>query len=169
VKAAQLTGAGHKEPQRGYALGRAAQLASDLRTPANQAGAYAVQVGRQILEPDQIIAAETEAEKYAARLKAASGKTSSSGGQADELKNPATITKQQWKTTFARVHPLFAQGGVIQMRKSIFLQLCGEPQRTQTVGNTVFWYYECKDGEIQLELDNGNLAGRIAAGRANDY
>jgi outer membrane protein assembly factor BamE (lipoprotein component of BamABCDE complex) len=55
------------------------------------------------------------------------------------------------------------------MQKDEFLKLCGEPSKTQTVGNKTSWYYTCKDGEIQLELDKGNLLGGIVAGQVNDY
>lgn len=159
-----------KDAQRAYVLGRALQLASEQGSPAFQWGGQAVQKARQHLEPDQLIPAETEAEKEAERLRGASGVKAGETGPTIDLKNPGTITKQQWKTALGRIQQMFAVSGQIQMSKSDFIRICGEPQKTQTVGDSVFWYYQCKDGDIQLELDNGNLLGAgIVTGHANDY
>lgn len=158
-----------KNPQRAYVLGRALQLASERGSDAYQWGGQSVAKARQHLEPEQLIAAETEAEKEAERLKAASGVKAGAGKPSVDLKNPGAISKEQWKTALGRINPVFAQGGVIQMRKDNFIEIFGEPQKTQTVGDSVYWYYQCSDGFIQLTLDKGNLLGGILAGKANDY
>jgi hypothetical protein len=85
------------------------------------------------------------------------------------LKNSTAITKKEWKEAFAKSYPVFSKTGSVIMQKDEFLKLCGEPSKTQTVGNKTSWYYTCKDGEIQLELDKGNLLGGIVAGQVNDY
>jgi TPR repeat protein len=55
-----------KNPQRAYALGRGMQLASQEGSATYQWGAAIVQKAGQRLDSDQLIAAETEAEKVRA-------------------------------------------------------------------------------------------------------
>jgi hypothetical protein len=131
-------------------------------------GAGVVDRARQGLELDQLMAAEAEAEKVRLHLVTANGK---SGVQTSEtnLKHSTAITKREWKDAFGKAYPVFAQTGAVRMQKADFLELCGEPSKTQTVGNKVFWYYSCKDGEMQLDLDKGNLLGGIVAGHVNEY
>jgi TPR repeat protein len=154
---------------RAYALGRALQLVSQPGRRANQWGAEVLRKARQGLEPDQLIAAESEAEKEAKKIEAASGPKSAPVDVPRDLTDPAKLTKDQWKKRFGQLHPMFAQAGVVQLSKAEFTKICGEPNRTQTVGDSVFWYYQCKDGIIQFELDKGNLLARIVAGKVNDF
>jgi len=158
-----------KNPGRAYVLGRALQLASEQGSTTYGWGAESVRKARQHLETDQLVAAETEAEKEAARLKSVSTANVRPLLPPTDLRNAAAITKQEWKKRFGQLHPIFAQAGAIQMRKDDFVKLCGEPQKTQTIGDKVFWYYKCKDGLIQLDLVKGNLLGGIVAGQVNDY
>ena len=46
----------------------------------------------------------------------------------------------------------------------------GKPNRTQTVGDQAYWYYQCTDGTIQLVMNvlNLQMAGLIQAD-VNDY
>ena len=41
--------------------------------------------------------------------------------------------------------------------------------QTQTIGDDAFWYYECSDEMIQLELYAPNLAVGMMQGKVNDY
>lgn len=50
-----------------------------------------------------------------------------------------------------------------------FQQIMGKPNRSQTVGDYVFWYYECSDGTIRLEADASVLqSGTIQAQVSDD-
>lgn len=57
-----------KNPKRAYALGRALRLVSDPGSRAGEWGKYVTQKASKSLEPDDILAAETEGEKEAAKL-----------------------------------------------------------------------------------------------------
>jgi TPR repeat protein len=161
---------GHpRDLPRAYALGRALQLVSQPRSRASQWGAEVLRKARQGLEPDQMIAAESEGEREAKKIQAASGLESASADIPRDLTDSAKLTKDQWKKRFGQLHPVFAQVGVVQLSKAEFTKICGEPNRTQTVGDTVFWYYQCKDGTIQFELHKGNLLAGIVAGKVNDF
>lgn len=51
-----------------------------------------------------------------------------------------------------------------------FVSAMGEPDRTQTMGDNVFWYYDCRDGVIQVVLESSWLdQGIVSAERMNDY
>ena len=78
-------------------------------------------------------------------------------------------SKLEWKSQLAEKHQIFGLAGIIQMPKADFVQLMGEPDKTQLIGGRAYWYYTCKDGTVQLDLDAGNLMVGVVAGRANDY
>lgn len=80
------------------------------------------------------------------------------------------VSKEEWKAKLSQNNQMFGvTGGVLQMKKADFVKLMGSPDKTQTEGDQVYWYYECKDGEIQLVLAASALSGGVLAGRANDY
>ena len=61
------------------------------------------------------------------------------------------ITKEEWKKTYTGLE-LWVEGfgkaiEVGQMEKAL-----GKPVRTQTIGDTGYWYYKCKDGDIQMSF-----------------
>jgi len=127
-------------------------------------GAEVMGKTRESLEVDQLIAAETDAEKEAQRLQPIIASP-----PATDLRDPTRLRKDQWKSAFGKLHPIFAQAGVVQMKKVEFVEICGDPVKTQSVGDTAFWYYQCKDGTIQFELDKGNLLAGMVAGKVNDF
>jgi ankyrin repeat protein len=80
------------------------------------------------------------------------------------------LTKADWKAKVAAKVPAYrASGSTIQVYQKNFVKWFGEPTKTQTVGNRVYWYYDCSDGTIQLDLDGGNMQAGILAGQVNDY
>ncbi len=79
------------------------------------------------------------------------------------------LTKAEWKTLLAKRIPAFAVAGAIMVRQADFVRWFGNPMRTQTVGDRAYWYYQCTDGTIQLDLDAGNLHVGDVVGRVNDY
>ncbi len=158
-----------KNPQRAYAIARAVVSRPESSDANRQRAEKTVAKARRKLEPDQMLAAEEEVAKESARLQSASGAKATAEKLGIDLKNTAAITKAQWKAELGRINPLFAISGEIQMGKNAFIKLCGEPKKTQTVGDTTYWYYECKDGVIQLSLDKVNLLTGIVTGQANDY
>jgi len=80
------------------------------------------------------------------------------------------LTKAEWKAKLARkVSTYAATGKVIQIYEKDFVRSFGTPIRTQTIGNSTYWYYKCKDGTIQLVLHAGNLAAGVMQGDVNDF
>lgn len=69
--------------------------------------------------------------------------TGCSGGHA--------TTKDQWKAQVEKGFP-----GFLQMSeypdKSEFTAAMGRPDKTQSLGGDVHWYYRCSDGMVQLKL-----------------
>ena len=50
--------------------------------------------------------------------------------------------------------------------KSIF----GDPSKTQSREGVTYWYYECSDGTIQIELIDPNVSGgRMLIKEVNEY
>lgn len=60
-------------------------------------------------------------------------------------------TKDQWKS---RVEANFP--GFLKMSeypdKAKFTAAMGRPDKTQSLGGDVYWYYRCSDGMVQLKL-----------------
>jgi len=79
------------------------------------------------------------------------------------------LTKAEWKEKLAKRVPAYAAAGAILVPQTDFVRWFGNPVKTQTVGDRAFWYYQCTDGTIQLDLDGGNLHAGTVAGRVNDY
>jgi len=82
---------------------------------------------------------------------------------------PLRETKEGWKAKLGAKHQLFNISGAIQMPKIDFLQSMGEPDKTQTIEGQTFWYYECRDGLIQLNLNESGLKAGIVQGNVNDF
>jgi hypothetical protein len=83
-----------KDPERAYALGRGLQLASQEGSTAFAWGTQILNNARQRLDPDQLITAENEAETISRQLSSPKIRTAS---PTVDLKNHATMTKDQWK------------------------------------------------------------------------
>ena len=80
------------------------------------------------------------------------------------------LSKAQWKVKLAdKYGALVDMGTIAGWDKAGFQQLMGAPSKTQTVEGTAFWYFECSDGTIQLELNSGALAAGLMQGKINDY
>lgn len=87
--------------------------------------------------------------------------TGCSGGHA--------TTKDQWKAQVEKSFP-----GFLQMSeypdKAKFADAMGKPDKTQSVGGDLYWYYRCSDGMIQLKL--AVVPGRenvLVLSAINDY
>jgi len=82
---------------------------------------------------------------------------------------PALLTKVQWKDKMARNFRWYPGTPVIGAANQ-FQQVMGKPDRTQTVGDEAYWYYQCSDGTIQLVMNVLNLqvAGFLQAD-VNDF
>lgn len=80
------------------------------------------------------------------------------------------LTKSQWRDKLSAHYGQLVQLNVIpNWRPGEFKKLMGDPDRTQTVGDNAFWYYDCSDGTIQLALNAPDLAYGIMQGHINDY
>jgi hypothetical protein len=81
-----------------------------------------------------------------------------------------SITKAEWRNKLERRYGQYARLNIAyQWKADDFKQFMGNPSSTQNVGDEAFWYYDCSDGQIQLVMDQGNLAIGIMAGKINDY
>jgi hypothetical protein len=85
-----------------------------------------------------------------------------------EVIDSRTTDKETWKAVLAKLAPAWAAGGPLVVQKNIFLKKFGKPTRNETEEDTVFWYYECTDGAIQLELNSKLLAFGLVSGHVND-
>lgn len=89
------------------------------------------------------------------------------GGQSFTAKKP---TKAQWRAKFGSHFGQIAQMGIVDnLKPAQFKAVMGEPKSTQTIGDQAYWYYECSDGMIQLELYAPNLAVGMMQGKVNDF
>jgi hypothetical protein len=81
---------------------------------------------------------------------------------------PNRISKQEWRQ---KVRPYWNPGGGMKVTSiADFKALVGEPSQTQTVEGHAYWYYECSDGTIQVELVDPNLSqGRMLITAINDF
>lgn len=80
-------------------------------------------------------------------------------------------TKQEWKAKLGQSNGLFRQtGSKLVMQKAQFIQLMGQPDKTQTIGDSTYLYYDCSDGTIQVDVNTSayNMAG-LVSGDVNDY
>ena len=80
-----------------------------------------------------------------------------------------SITKDQWKDKVEKSFP-----GFLLMSeypdKTKFTAALGKPDRTQSVGGDVYWYYRCSDGMVQMKL--AVVPGRekiLVLSAINDY
>jgi hypothetical protein len=96
------------------------------------------------------------------------------------LPSQARPSKEQWRNRLRESHLDFRiglhgspanytdYGGTCNT--SDFVARMGRPDRTQTVGEQAFWYYDCKDGVIQMSLSAYELdQGIVIANHINDY
>ena len=81
-----------------------------------------------------------------------------------------SITKAEWRKKLESRYGQYAHLNIVyQWKADDFKRFMGNPSSTQNVGDEAFWYYACSDGQIQLVMDQGNLAIGIMAGKINDY
>jgi hypothetical protein len=80
------------------------------------------------------------------------------------------ITKTEWRAKLRRHFGKYAEIGVLAgFNADNFKKLMGEPSKTQSVGQSAYWYYDCSDGTIQLELNSGALVAGLMQGKINDF
>lgn len=95
------------------------------------------------------------------------GLRSGCGGGSPTTQSP---TKAEWRAKLAANYGQVAQLGIINnLQPAQFKSVMGEPRKTQTIGEQAYWYYQCSDGTIQLELYAPNLAFGVMQGKINDY
>jgi TPR repeat protein len=156
-----------KDYVQAYIMGRALQELSEPRTQMGQWAKEDADKARTHLTPEELLSSEDKVAAEEARLKSLS----------NFLPPPpqltikaAGLTKDQWRAEVGKVQPLFAATGVLKMARNDFESLCGVPDKTETVGNDVYWYYSCSDGVLQLIMDKNVLnSGTIIITRVNDY
>jgi len=59
---------------------------------------------------------------------------------------------------------------VVQESREKFIDVMGAPDRSQTIGEYTYWYYRCRDGEIQMVMMTMLLdSGKITTDSINEY
>jgi len=80
------------------------------------------------------------------------------------------LTKSQWRDKLTAHYGQPARMNIIpNWQPNEFKKIMGDPDRTQTIGDHAYWYYDCSDGTIQLSLNAPDLAFGIMQGHVNDY
>jgi hypothetical protein len=92
------------------------------------------------------------------------------GDTAATAEQARSITKAEWRKKLESRYGQYARLNIAyRWNANDFKQFMGNPSSTQNVGDEAYWYYDCADGQIQLVMDQGNLAIGIMAGKINDY
>lgn len=60
-------------------------------------------------------------------------------------------------------------GDIMGWPVSSFVNVMGQPDKVQRLGDTTYWYYGCTDGQIQLSLDTTILSSGMMHGQLNSY
>ena len=83
----------------------------------------------------------------------------------------AKLTKEQWKAKLGEGSSVFRQTGTtVQISRDDLIKRFGKPSKTETSGGSTFWYYDCKDGKIQLDVNSGALTTQgMLIGSVNDF
>ncbi len=96
-------------------------------------------------------------------------------GRTGRILRPAgRMTKEQWFEKLTETGLSFEIGYRSQgtgSPRDEFIKIMGGPDRTQSVGDHVYWYYKCSDGQVQLVLYKGNLEiyGRVLVDTINHF
>ena len=151
-----------KDVTRAYILARAYLLVINTNSDDAKDLSKISLLARQTLSPDQLIADETEAQSIATKIREANSPKQS------EVIASQSMDKESWKAILAKFNPTWAAGGKLVVQKGVFLDKFGKPTRTETEEGTVYWYYECTDGTIQLELNETLLSAGLVSGQVND-
>lgn len=78
------------------------------------------------------------------------------------------MTKTAWR---AKIRSYWNPGGGMKVTTiANFKAMFGEPSKTQTVEGHAYWYYDCSDGMIQIDLIDPNMSGgRFLINAVNDF
>jgi DNA-directed RNA polymerase subunit RPC12/RpoP len=101
-----------------------------------------------------------------------SGGTSSSDTRRSVLPISGRMSKEQWWNKLEDNKLKFpGNRAVMNVQKEDFIRIMGKPNRTQSVGEQTFWYYDCSDGQIQMVISGWVLErdGKIFADTINEY
>ncbi len=81
---------------------------------------------------------------------------------------PPAITKAEWRQ---KCLPYYNIGGSRRIASiAEFKRVMGDPASTQTINGSAYWYYDCSDGVIQVELIDPSSAGnQLLIQTINDY
>ena len=86
-------------------------------------------------------------------------------------RKPKGLTKEQWKQKVANHFPVSVNQISGMISPDDFKAEIGTPDRTQTVGDNTYWYYNCSDGVIQMVIDSTALSmyKTMIGAQMNDY
>lgn len=78
---------------------------------------------------------------------------------------PQKMSKAEWRQKYAQN---FGKNPIVQVTK--FKGVFGEPDRSETIDQSAYFYYTCRDGEIQVIANDPNLfQSGACVQRINDY
>lgn len=77
------------------------------------------------------------------------------------------MTRGKWRAMVAPYDVNSQSFGRVLLAHSTFKQKFGEPEKTQRVGDELYWYYRCSDGLLQLVINA--TADKVLIKEINEY
>jgi TPR repeat protein len=151
-----------KNPAQAYIMGRALDEVSSPGTDEKRWASEDVAKARPLLSAEDLLTAEAKVPDEVLRLKSVA-----------QLSSPLTprpakagdMTKAEWRS---HVPPLI-NGYQFLCNKGQVFAAVGDPVRTQTVGDDLYLYWKCRDGQIQVVCSQVRYGFGIIEGQINDY
>lgn len=76
-----------------------------------------------------------------------------SKGQVTASVDPAKVTKAEWRKAVAPFDITSPQYKLVSLSETAFKTRFGKPVKEQRLGDSVYWYFKCSDGELQVVID----------------
>ncbi len=74
------------------------------------------------------------------------------GASASTAYDTTQMTKEEWREKYKQLKSSYfdKSGNGLQVPKAALFKTFGDPVRTQTLNGNHYWYWNCKDGVIQV-------------------
>lgn len=85
---------------------------------------------------------------------------------------PRRISREEWWAKLEENDLKFpGNRSVLDVKTEDFIRIMGKPVKTQSVGENMYWYYNCSDGQIQMVIKGWILEsyGKIMAETINEF
>jgi hypothetical protein len=88
--------------------------------------------------------------------------------------NAMSMTKEEFRRTLRDIgwHGVNLDSGSDQLSEEKLFAAVGKPMRTQTIGDSGYWYWQCKDATVQVVTANipePYAGGRVFIQSVNDF